>query len=77
MKYFPVLDRVLVGDGEPQIYGTQAKPFAERVHQEPALSPIKDELSVDIKRKSVGLPPLPEYLKTLKQMYFPAEKSSP
>ena len=76
-NYALFLDRVLVGDGEPQIYGTQAKSFTDWANQEPVLLPIKDEASVDQRRKSIGLPPLSEYLKTLKQMYFPAEKSNP
>ena len=58
-------DRVLVGQGQKQIFGTQVhtdptthitKPFA-----------IKDSLHVDSLRKSVGLQPLKEYLKLFEQ----------
>lgn len=56
-------DRVLVGEGKAQIYGTQArssdKPGA------PVLDAIADEPCVDARRKSVGLEPLAVYLKSL------------
>lgn len=52
-------DRVLVGAGEPQRYGTQLRPAAGGGF-EPA--PITDPARVDERRASVGLEPLAEYL---------------
>lgn len=72
--YALLLDRVLVDDGKPQVYGTQARDFKEWRGQEPVLYPIEDEASVDKRRAEVGLPRLAEYLKFLKQLYFPKDK---
>lgn len=69
--YALLLDRVLVREGKPQVYGTQARPFSEWKNREPALDPIEDEAHVDQRRAEVGLFPLAEYRKMLKQMYFP------
>jgi hypothetical protein len=73
-NYALLLDRVLVGDGQPQIYGTQAKPFDQWTGKEPVLYPVVDGIYIDKRRAEVGLGPLAEYLKGLKQLYFPNEK---
>lgn len=70
-NYALLLDRVLVGEGKPQIYGTQAAPVEEWDGQEPSLRPIEDEANVDRRRSEVGLPPLSAYRKMLKECYFP------
>lgn len=75
--YALLLDRVLVGEGKPQVYGTQAEPFKDWEGQEPVLAPIEDEANVDKRRAEVGLPPLSEYRVMLKQMYFPQSKGKP
>jgi Family of unknown function (DUF6624) len=75
--YALLLDRVLVGDGKLQVYGTQAKRSEEWQGQEPALEPIEDEANVDKRRAEVGLPPLSEYREMLKRMYFPQSKRKP
>ena len=72
--YALLLDRVLVREGKPQIYGTQAKSFDKWKGKEPVLQPIEDEAGVDQRRAAVGLPPLSEYLQSLKQAYFPKDK---
>lgn len=69
--YALLLDRVLVKEGKPQVYGTQAKPFDQWKGQEPALEPIEDEANLDKRRAEVGLFPIAEYLKLLKSIYFP------
>jgi hypothetical protein len=66
--YALLLDRVLVLQGKPQVYGNQVKPWDGR---EPVPYPIKDEANVDKRRASIGLPPLREYLEGLKRQYFP------
>lgn len=73
-SYALLLDRTLVGDGKPQVYGTQAKRFEHWKNGEPALEPIEDEANVDKRRAEVGLFPLSEYLKIMKQLYFPQSK---
>lgn len=74
-SYALLVDRVLVGEGKPQIYGTQAKHFSQWKGHEPVLEPIEDEANVDKRRAEVGLFPLAQYLEILKRMYFPQDKS--
>jgi hypothetical protein len=76
-SYALLLDRVLVGEGKPQVYGTQAKRIEEWKGREPVLQPIEDEANVDKRRAEVGLSPLSEYRELLKKMYFPQEKGKP
>ena len=72
--YALLLDRVLVREGKPQVYGTQAKGADQWKGHEPVLEPIEDEANVDKRRAEVGLPPLADYVVMLKQMYFPKDK---
>lgn len=72
-NYALFLDRVLVEDGKPQVYGLKAKPFAEW-NGEPLLYPIADEANVDKRRTEVGLSSLAEYRLFLKRMYYPQSK---
>ena len=72
--YALFLDRVLVEDGRPQVYGSRAKSFDQWKDGEPALYPIEDEANVDKRRAEVGLSPLAEYREMLKQMYHPQSK---
>jgi hypothetical protein len=76
-SYALLLDRVRVGEGKPQVYGTQAKRFEEWKGQEPTLQPIEDEANVDKRRAEVGLPPLAEYREILKRLYFPQRPVKP
>lgn len=62
-------DRVLVGDGKPQIYGTQTR-FAPSGGA-PALDPIGDEPCVDRRRAAMGLEPLADYLRRFGVTYTP------
>ncbi|WP_420455477.1 DUF6624 domain-containing protein [Rubrivirga sp.] len=66
-SYAMLLDRVLVvGRGEPQVYGTQAAfgPDGEMV-----VSPTIDDATLDARRAEVGLPPVAEYLAMLREAY--------
>ena len=74
-NYAMLLDRVLVRQGKPQVYGTQANSVDE-VTGKVEFEPIEDEANVDKRRAEVGLPPLSEYIKILKQMYFPEKKDN-
>lgn len=74
-SYALLLDRVLVGEGKPQVYGTQTKRIWKG--REPVLEPIEDEGNVDKRRAEVGLFPLSEYRELLKRLYFPEDKRKP
>jgi hypothetical protein len=58
-------DRVLVGEGKKQRFGTQFK--EEKGAMVP--QPIEDEANVDKRRAAIGLPPLAEYKKTIEELY--------
>jgi hypothetical protein len=58
-------DRVRMREGKPQIYGSQL------VGDPPLLAPIEDEAHVDERPRTVGLPPLAEYLKLFGLTYRP------
>lgn len=58
-------DRVLVGKGEPQIYGTQCRQVDGKFEPQTCVEPEK----LDERRQSVGLPPMSEYLKQLAEVY--------
>ncbi len=60
------IDRVLVGEGEPQLYGSQWN-FEIGGTLKP--SPIMDPDTVDQRRKAMNLMPLAEYKKMLEQAY--------
>jgi hypothetical protein len=72
--YALLLDKVRVGEGKPQVYGTQVK---EWNGQEPVLRPIEDEANVDKRRAEVGLSTLAEYRELLKRIYFPPSQPKP
>jgi uncharacterized protein len=55
-------DRILVHEGKAQVYGTQAGGQGSALK----LSPIADQANVDKRRAQVGLPPLDEYVKTMR-----------
>jgi hypothetical protein len=55
-------DRILVGNGEEQIYGTQAGTDSLGIYK---LWPIKDERNVNRRRFSAGLAPLQWYAKKM------------
>ena len=57
--YAYLTDRVLVGEGKKQLYGTQLMPKDGKLVPQP----IEDEANVDARRKELGLPPLADYLK--------------
>ena len=61
-------DRVLVGERKAQLYGTQTHWSA--TPGPPVLEPISDEACVDVRRRSVGLEPLADYLRSLGIQYF-------
>ncbi|MCL1059146.1 hypothetical protein L2729_14290 [Shewanella gelidimarina] len=58
-------DRVLISQGNKQIYGTQADISDGKV----VFSPIEDEANVDKRRADMKMPPLDLYLKLMEEMY--------
>jgi hypothetical protein len=64
-SYALLLDRVLVGQGEPQVYGTQAS-IQNGTLVVPA---IADSAQVDERRAALDLPPLETYLDMMREMY--------
>jgi TonB family protein len=56
-----MIDRVRIGNGQPQLYGTQLSEIknSEKVQ----IKPIEDEINVNIRRKAYGLAPLESYYK--------------
>lgn len=58
-------DRVLVHLGKPQLYGSQVKFVNGRV----VVDSIEDERNIDKRRAELGLVPMAEYLKVLRQYY--------
>lgn len=59
-------DRIAVARMQPQIYGTQANVVDGRI----VLRPIAESVRVDVRRASMGLPPLAEYLRLLELHYL-------
>ncbi len=60
-------DRVLVGEGKPQVFGTQLYQSDDTGKLE--LYPIEDEANVDSRRREIGMDPLDEYLKDIRELY--------
>src|SRR5438105_2104095 len=58
-------DRVRVGAGEKQVYGTQFHTVDGRLEPQP----IGDEANVDRRRQEVGLPSLAEYRQQMERTY--------
>ena len=67
-------DRILMGEGKKQIYGTGLR--TDDVTQELKLWPIANEEEVDARRAAVGLPPMAEYLKMMGLIYTPPKKNN-
>lgn len=71
--YCLLKDSVLVGEGKPQIYGTQAKINKENQVE---LYPVEDIKNLDKRRASAGLEPIDVYLKNLQDIQDGLVKTS-
>ena len=60
-------DRMLMNEGKPQKYGTQAYSLVEDVKTVIYIWPVEDPDKLDALRKSVGLMPIESYLEIVKQ----------
>ncbi|MFL5382214.1 MAG: DUF6624 domain-containing protein [Longimicrobiaceae bacterium] len=68
-------DRVRLGRGEPQLYGTQLRPNPATGKLE--VWNVEDEAQVDERRARVGLPPLADYLRQMGVPYTPPTPPPP
>jgi hypothetical protein len=76
LRHFAFLkDRVLVGEGKQQLYGTQLR--AQKGVEGLQLEPIEDEANVDERRAKMGLGPLAQYLKGFGIEYRKPPKVAP
>ena len=69
-----LVDRVLVGEGKKQLYGTQT----ELKDGKAVPKPVEDPENLDKRRAEAGMPTMKEYLKQVEAMYVPkpaAEKT--
>jgi len=66
--YAMLNDRVLMEEGKPQVYGTQIKMAAtfdgEDMAMQLYLWPVENPDALDSLRRSVGLSPIEEYLRS-------------
>jgi hypothetical protein len=68
--YALLLDRTLIFDNKPQIYGTQI----QELHGEWVPYPIEDSLNVDKRRGEIGLFSMQQYMDIIKQYYKKSEE---
>lgn len=64
--YVYLLDRVRMQQDKPQVYGTQ---FTFTADGQLVLHPIEDAEHVDERRRSVGLPPMAEQERAMREIY--------
>jgi hypothetical protein len=70
-SYALLFDRLQVMQGKPQRYGTQ---MARLPNGEAIVLPVEDLESVDERRRSIGLPPLEEYLGVAAKYLFDGKR---
>ncbi|MDD5656595.1 MAG: hypothetical protein PHF00_05000 [Elusimicrobia bacterium] len=64
-------DRILVGEGKKQRYGSQAKIAEGQI----MVDPVEDESNLDKRRAELGLPPMHEYIELMRKAYGLAPQS--
>lgn len=65
MEYANFTDRLLLHQGKPQIYGSGFETKDGKL----VMSKTKDIKNLDKRRAKIGLPPIAEYVKVLKEIY--------
>lgn len=60
-----LIDRILLAEGKPQLYGTQALIQNGKI----VLRPVHDPENLDKRRLKMGLQPIAEYLELMKRAY--------
>ena len=66
-----LVDRVRVGEGKQQLYGTQTKQVDSRW----TVQDVEDPDNLDRRRAKMGMPPIREYLDLVERMYSQQKKS--
>lgn len=64
-EYAGFIDRLLVDQGKPQVYGSNFESKDGKI----VMSPAEAVEELDTRRKAIGLPPISEYVKMLKEFY--------
>jgi hypothetical protein len=64
-NYANFIDRLLVHQGKPQLYGSNFDIKDGKL----IMSPVKDPKDLDKRRQKIGLMPIGEYMKGLEEMY--------
>jgi hypothetical protein len=62
-NYAYLYDRVMKNKGKKQLYGTQMEMKIDSITKKQKLYPIENENELNVRRKSMGLEPIEEYLK--------------
>ena len=65
MDYANFTDRLLVNLGKPQVYGSNFEFKDGKL----VMSPVEDLKNLDARRSKLGLPPMAEYVKKLKEVF--------
>ena len=65
LEYANFTDRLLLHQGKPQIYGSGFETKDGKL----VMSKTKDIKNLDKRRRKIGLPPIADYVKTLKEIY--------
>lgn len=65
LEYANFTDRLLLRQGKPQIYGSGFETKDGKL----VMNKTKDIKNLDRRRKKIGLPPIAEYVKMLKEIY--------
>jgi hypothetical protein len=67
MDYSYLVDRVKINSNQLQVYGTQLELNSSETSFEPL--PVIEPENLNERRKSVGLPPIEEYIKAVNEFY--------
>jgi len=73
-NYAYLIDRVNLNTGKKQLFGTQLRYNTDSCQALPR--PMADSLTVNERRKAVGLEPIEEYLNWMSQFHFDMNKES-
>ena len=64
-EYASFIDRLLTDQKKPQIFGSNFESKDGKL----VMSPAEDIKNLDARRRQIGLPPVAEYVKMLKEFY--------
>ena len=64
-QYAGFVDRLLIDQGKSQRYGSNFQMQGGKM----VMTPVEDPKNLEKRRKKLGLPPMSEYMKMMKEMY--------